>query len=223
MKERGDRRHAAYHPAMPTPAPNPWWLLVRAGLYVVAQFGLMYVHLKQTTVPGTEEAARAWLAEGATIEWLQIGALTTTLGVLLLGPARRGTLGIILALTVLATMAREFDALLKDHLWEDAHRIIMFGLGIVAGALALWPKGKLHLQLQDFLGSSAFWLMLFGFTLVVLYGLVLGQTDVWLPNSVTGFDRINKRFVEEGLEFSGYVWVLFGAFELLLAGRRQAR
>ena len=65
--------------------------------------------------------------------------------------------------------------------------------------------------------------MLFGFTLVVLYGLVLGQTDVWLPNSAAGFDRINKRFVEEGLEFSGYVWVLFGAFEMFLAGRRQER
>ena len=205
---------------MPVPAPNPWWLLLRAVLYTAAQMAIMGLHLRMTTEPGTEEAARAWLAEGATIEWLQIATLSAAFLVLALGPARRGTLGIILALTVLATMAREFDALLEDVLWEDSHRPIMIALGLVAAALALWPKGNLHVQLREFIGSAAFWLMLFGFTLVVIYGLVLGQTTVWLPNSATGFDRINKRFVEEGLEWSGYVWVLFGALEMWLATRR---
>lgn len=205
---------------MPVPPPNPWWLLLRAVLYAGLQGAVMVIHWRQTSEPGTEEAARAWLAEGATIEWLQIAVLGTTAFVLALGPARRGTLGVIFVLAILATMAREFDAVLEDLLWEDSHRVFMIVFGLVAGGLALWPKGKLHEQLETFIGTTAFWLMLFGFVLVVIYGLVLGQTNVWLPNSATGFDRINKRFVEEGLELCGYVWVLCGAFELFLAGRR---
>lgn len=208
---------------MPVPAPNPWWLLLRAVLYTAAQMAIMGLHLRMTTDPGTEEAARAWLAEGATIEWLQVGVLCAAFVLFVAGPARRGTLGVIFALAVLATLAREFDAILEDVLWEDAHRVFMIVLGLIAAAVALRPKGRLHLQLQDFIGSSAFWLMLFGFTLVVIHGLVLGQTTVWLPNSAQGFDRINKRFVEEGLELCGYVWVLFGAFEMVLAVRRSSR
>lgn len=206
---------------MPLTAPNPWWLLLRAALYAGLQGLVMVIHWRQTSDPGTEEAARAWLAEGATIEWLQIAVLSAAALVLAFGPARRGTLGIILVLAILATMAREFDAVLEELLWEDSHRVFMIVFGLAAAGLALWPKGKLHLQLQTFIGSNAFWLMLFGFVLVVIYGLVLGQTNVWLPNSKTGFDRINKRFVEEGLELCGYVWVLCGAIEMFLATRRS--
>lgn len=209
---------------MPARDRSPWWLLLRVGLYGALQLGLMYLHLRRTTDGGTEASARAWLAEGGTIEWLQVAVLALALVVMVIGPARRGTLGVILALALLATIARELDATLTATLWKNAHRAIMIALGIAAAALALWPRGRLHEQLGRFLGSPAFWLMGFGLALVVIYALILGQNTMWLPHSAPGFDRITKRFVEEGLELSGYVWILFGALELAWAARgpRQA-
>ena len=197
--------------------PRPWLLIARFGLLAAASFGLLALHLARSTPPTDEAAARAWLAEGAVIEWLQVGLLVAALLIVWAG---RGPLRAFLALALLATLARELDALLGDLLWKDAHRAVMVVAAVAAAWVALRPQHRFHAQIETFVRTPAFWPMALGTLLVVCCALLLGQNAMWLEASAPGLDRITKRFVEEGLEATGYLWILHGTWEWQLAGRR---
>jgi len=206
----------AYDPAVePHPwAPHPWALSLRLFLYAALQLGGLVLHLHLTTRSGE---ARTWLAEGGALEWTHVSSLSAALLFTLLA---RGPLRAFLACLLLAALARELDEVVQLHLGRLAHRVVMAVCLAAAAWIALKPGNRFPEHARAFIGTPAFWLMAFGTIAVTLQALVLGQTSMWTVTSAPGYDRINKRFVEEGMEASGFLWILFGAFEVWLAARR---
>lgn len=197
--------------------PHPWALALRITLYAALQLGGLVLHLHMSTRPGE---ARTWLAEGGTLEWTHVSSLSAALLFTLLA---RGPLRAFLACLVLAALARELDEVLQVNLGRLAHRVVMAVCLAGAAWLALRPRSPFPEHARAFIGTPAFWLMAFGTTAVALQALVLGQTSMWETSSAPGYDRINKRFVEEGMEGSGFLWILFGTFEAWLAARHLRR
>ncbi len=193
--------------------PNPWALSLRLVLYAVLQLGGLVLHLHMSTRPGE---ARTWLAEGGALEWTHVSSLSAALLFTLLA---RGPLRAFLACLVLAALARELDEVLQVNLGRLAHRGVMAACLAGAAWVALRPRNRFPAHARAFIGTPAFWLMAFGTIAVALQALVLGQTSMWETSSAPGYDRINKRFVEEGMEGSGFLWILFGTFEAWLASR----
>lgn len=197
---------------MPELTPHPGPLLLRLTLYGGLQLGALYVHLLLTTEHGAA-FARAYLAEGSWLEWTQAGLIMLALVLVLAKPGRRDTIRLLIACLLIAALARELDAYFTKYMVKRGHRVVMVAAALAAAALAWQRRATLAEDLTGFLRRPGFYLMLMGMCLAAIYGTVLGQNAMWLEASAEGYDRINKRFVEEGLEASGYLWVLFGVLE----------
>ncbi len=215
-------RVAAYHPCVTAAPTNMLALFLRLLAYAAAQMGVLYLHLRMTTDAADVAGAKAWLAEGQTLEWIQVGILAAALLLLLSIPKPLGAFTWILVAALVATLAREMDAALSDWLWKNAHRTFMIAMAVVAVFFVWRGWSMLSTEISAFMRRPSFWLMFLGFTLVIIYALVLGQNAMWLERSAAGWDRVTKRFVEEGLEMCGYLWILFGALEERLARRTPA-
>lgn len=153
------------------------------------------------------------LRENRWLEWIQIGLLGV-LAVGCLGAFRAGqpVLHRALCLMLMAAVFRELDSFLEGNLFENAHTV---GMGLILTALvALCIVGRdsLKREIPSFLNRPSFYLMLFGAMLVVVYAQILGQREIWRTFSPDLLSE-SKRYIEEGLEFMGYLVIGCGVFE----------
>jgi hypothetical protein len=201
-------------------------LPVRLLIYFLVQGVILAVYAEATMQADEDELAgidlKELLKENAILEWAQAGllAVIVTLG---LGAFRRGEPVIHRVLVLMAAFAmfRELDSFLKDLLFKRSHHIFM-GLIFWGAAAVVWRRREEFVgQLAGFLGRPGFPFMFFGVVLVVLFGQILGQRDIWkalAPDKVS----LAKRFVEEGLEFMGYVSIAIGFVEERFVSGRKA-
>lgn len=200
--------------------PNPPFRtapLLRLFLYLLIQavFLVLYALALQKASMGRLGSIdlEGLLRENRWLEWFQI-SLLCVVALMCVGAFRAGepALHRLLALLALFAVARELDSFLEKLLFDRAHWIPM-GLAVAAiVAVAAPARGELAHDLPLFFGRPGFYLMLFGFALVVLYAQVLGQREIWEAFQPK-YESEAKRFVEEGLEFMGYVVIGCGVLE----------
>ncbi|CAD7288831.1 hypothetical protein LMG8286_01542 [Campylobacter suis] len=81
----------------------------------------------------------------------------------------------------------------------------------MAIALAFKEPKRLARELDEYMQTKAFLLMLFGLCLVLVFGRVFGTGSFWaviLPSSEIS---VVKNIVQEGIEFLGYTMCLISA------------
>jgi len=188
---------------------------------------LAYTILQGTILLGYAAAAQAagerrlggltlagLLRENRWLEWAQIALLAAISAALLTwrtGPRR--PLARLLAGAALVALARELDSLLEGALFEHAHSVLMAIVGLATIVVVWRDRARIAPELAAFVGRAGFYLMGFGATLLIVYAQVLGQRDLWRLLAEEDLLSEAKRFVEEGLEFMGYVLIGCGVVE----------
>ncbi|MHC5009448.1 MAG: hypothetical protein ACYTG6_00680 [Planctomycetota bacterium] len=180
--------------------------------YVVVQAVALLAYLYAMANVGAD-GANAFLNEGGPMEWIEVAILG--LGALvLLGAFRAGEpiLHRLLFLLVIMALARELDGVLEGNFFRKAHRWIMVPVAVALVAWAARRRRAVVPQVLAFLTRPAFAYFVFGALLAMLYAQFLGQTFVW-RSLAEDMQESAKRFVEEGLEAAGYLWILCGVLE----------
>lgn len=193
-------------------------LLPRLAAYlaVVAVAAWGYVRAVREALDAPDlEPARAFLAEGGVLEWLQVVLLALAFLVALSPvPRPRHLLDVLLALLLAVALVRELDDHLMRLLFRHVHRVLMVALLVSIAAIAFARRARLQASLPAFLGRPGFYLLLFAALIAGSLAQVLGSTEVWRTlSSDEAASRIAKRFVEEGLESISYLLIALGVFE----------
>lgn len=170
-----------------------------------------------------EWAAEDILREGRPLEWIQVSVLALAFGAGV-GCFRRGgsPLHRILCLLLLGALCRELDSFWGDLIYEGFH-FVPAAL-VLIGSLYLMSTrwAQFTTSFDEFQRRPSFLLFLFGGVLAGVIAQSLGVRDIWkllAPEETT----IAKRFVEEGLELPGYLFLLFGMLEERLYGGAGGR
>ncbi len=152
--------------------------------------------------------------EGGPLEWLQVAVVAATAGLLLWRGA--ATVTRLFGLLMLAVLVRELDNELTHALLPEAHWP-MVALVLAAAARLAWVHREgLFAGVSAFTRSPALAPALFGLVLVLGYAQEFGQREVWFALAGPR-NSAAKRFVEEGLELLGHLWLLLAAVEARLS------
>jgi hypothetical protein len=154
------------------------------------------------------------LKENRFLEWVQIGVLVAAGAVCWPALRRRGfALHGILGLLLLAATFRELDSFLNDVLFDDAEKVLMFS-ALGAAALVFFLRfAEARDQVIRFSDRHGFFLLFFGAMLVTVFAQFFGQRELWKLLANPKLTSEAKRFVEEGLEFMGYLVIACGVIE----------
>lgn len=216
-------------------APWPMFPLVRAPLYIAILLSclLTLVHAATTAAAGARPGAeftlvslRQLLDEDGWLEYAQVAMLTLSAAFMLArSPAGRHALHGVFGYLLLFATFRELDRAMDHLVFERSNRVVMAVFAALVLRAAWQERSRLRDEVVAFLGRPSFGLMLAGFVLVLVMGQVLGQRDFWKVVSLHVYKSAPKRLIEEGLEASGYLLILFGVVEerfFLRRGREAA-
>lgn len=167
---------------------------------------------------GLEELLR----ENELLEWVQISTLIAILA-LSAGSLRRNQPALHRLLFFAAFMAlfRELDSFLGDFV-DESHRIGIIAGGIGGLATAWIGRSELPDQIAGFLSRPGLYLLLWGASFVTIYSQLMGQREIWDFFAHEEIANLAKRFVEEGLEFMGYIVIACGVFEERFFGLKSS-
>ncbi len=115
-------------------------------------------------------------------------------------------------LLALFAAVRELDNFLDTLVFEGAYKIIngvILGLFVYLVWIHRWTLTK---TLTRFTKTAPFYFFVAA-VLVVVYGEIIGQAELWEALMGDHFIRPVKRAVEELAEFMGYLLLFFGAVE----------
>lgn len=194
--------------------------VVRFALYAaVAAVGLQGL----VSAAGTSYGPGLFKEDGP-VEWLQF-VLIAASGFLLIWSSRvtrsaYPSLSLLAGLLAFVAALRELDRYLDALLFAGAYKYA----GACVGALALrhvWRKrAELRREAAGFTLEAPFFLLAFGFFLVVIVAQLGGQSELWKALLEPGSARIAKRVFEETIEAVGYLIIFFGAIEFSLLKTR---
>lgn len=196
---------------------RPYWLPLRAFLYLCFMAGVLALYAYATIKTGFGEMEDLTLSqllrEDGVIEGIEIGVVLTCV-LVGLGAFRPGEPGLhrLFPLLMGIPLFRELDDIIEGLLWKDAHHLGMGLMEILLVAVLWRERRRLAKELPDFFRRPGFYYMLFGATLVLAFGQILGQRDIWKSLSPEN-SRLAKRFMEEGMELMGYLCILIGILE----------
>jgi len=193
-------------------------VLFRFGLYTLIVFGFM------GSLPyWVGEGDYLIFAENAFIQRLQLALLAATSMLLFVAARSSGTPSVCILLGLVTMMAfnRELDSFWNKIIPVFGWKAMATLFAIFGGAVAYTSRSTLKYQIKRFLDEHArsFGLFWCGFVVVVPVAQLLGHGD--FLKELMGDDYIHyyKRVIEELGELSGYMLLLFGALELIQAGR----
>jgi hypothetical protein len=135
--------------------------------------------------------------------------------------ARRSLL-VIAGLCALLAVAREADHFFDQVIGRGGYTYFTWPLGIGAIAVALRARDRLAGQLLSFAATPAFFFVAFAVFVILVYGQIVGQKQLWQAVMGDGYQRGVKDSVEEIQELLGYFMFLFASIEALILERRAA-
>ncbi|QCR21543.1 hypothetical protein [Pontibacter sp. SGAir0037] len=111
-------------------------------------------------------------------------------------------------------LIREYDAFLDDHVADGAWQVMAYSLAALTAFMAYREHKQFWKQLEGFIQSRAFGIIITGMIIVFIFSRLYGNTHLW--SSAMGEDNyrhIVTRASEEGIELLGYAIIMLGALE----------
>lgn len=192
-------------------------ILARLILYIVIQGLALSGYVWYVIESGRERlgdiSLDRLLRENGFLEFIQIGILVliALMCVSAFGK-NRPALHRLLFLCAIIGIFRELDSFLESALFENAHTLHMLAGVVILVSVAFRNRAELRLDIPEFILRPGFFLMLAGFTMIAVYAQILGQRDAWVILA-PDLTSETKRFIEEGIEFMGYIVIAFGIVE----------
>lgn len=178
-------------------------------------------------LPGALDPTGSYYAEWSPVEWVQLGLLVMATVMMCwagtVDPVKR-PVAVLLALALLAVVLRELHS--PGHmgplryLWKLGAPVLMVAMGVYAHR----RREDLRASLRDLVALPTLPMVITGAMIVVIFSQVMGRTDHWMALLGDDYIRTMRNVAEEGSEVLGYLVVMVGAVEYVVAAyRRVAR
>ena len=135
--------------------------------------------------------------------------------------ARRSVLT-LLALCALLSVVREADHFFDQSLGRGSYRYFASALGVCAVVVAVSARKRIWAEILSFVGTPAFFFGIFAVFVILIYGQIVGQKELWRAVMGEGYQRGVKDSVEEIQELLGYLMLLYASLEALVYERSRA-
>lgn len=186
--------------------------VLRLVLYLiitVAAFGTIVMVAVRSPMPAT------LFEENGPWEWLEFSLFVAS-GAMFFVNARRNEIYApilkLCALLALFAAFRELDHFLDELVFDGAYKVIN-GVILALFVYLVWiHRWALTKTVVSFTKTAPFYFLVAA-VLVVVYGQIIGQAELWQAIMGDGYIRSVKRAVEELAEFMGYVLFFLGAVE----------
>jgi hypothetical protein len=163
--------------------------------------------------------------EGGPLEILQhvlgISAACLFFAAAACNEARRSLL-VLAGLCALLAVAREADHFFDQAIGRGGYTYFTWPLGIAAIAVALRARNRIVDEVLSFAATPAFFFAVLAAFVILVYGQIVGQKQLWQAVMGDGYQRGVKDSVEEIQELLGYALLLFASIEALIWERRSA-
>lgn len=131
---------------------------------------------------------------------------------------RSGSL--LLALFLLASMARQNHLRLEDWIHPLAWKILVLVFAVYAFTHLFRHWSVLKAELNSYAGSYSFGLLIAGLLTTYVYSRFFGRQVLWQAALGDGYLRTAKNLAEEATESIGYMLIFAAAIELCVLARR---
>ncbi|WP_299700762.1 hypothetical protein [uncultured Pontibacter sp.] len=115
------------------------------------------------------------------------------------------------------SLIREFDAFLDAHVARHTWKVLAYSLAIVTAFLVYKKKEFFWRQLDGFIRTKAFGIVIAGMLSVFIFSRLYGLEDIWL--ALMGEEKYMyeiTRISEESVELLGYTLIMIGAIEYII-------
>ena len=178
-------------------------------IVTVAAFGGIVIAAAESPMPA------ALFKENGLWEWVEFSLLAAS-GAMFFVNARRNEIYTLIlklcGLFALFAAFRELDHFLDELVFEGAYKVINGAILALFVYLVWVNRWALTKTAASFTKTAPFY-FLAAAVLVVVYGEIIGQAELWKALMGDHYVRSVKRAVEELAEFMGYLLFFFGAVE----------
>ena len=169
---------------------------------------------------------RIVLEENGPIEWIEVVWLLLSSLFLLLGACNSTQyprLFAVLWLLPLVAAVRELDGLFDDIFFHGSWFVPAVFIMILACYRASKSPGNLKSEFFEFVQTQQAVFLGLGFFSVVVFAQIFGRQVVMRAVFQEYYVRSIGRFIEEVIEFLGYIILVIGSLECYLRGRSLGR
>jgi hypothetical protein len=176
--------------------------------------------LPRAVTPGDVRAFK----EGGPVEWSQFGLVAACALLFALGawrlPTSRALLIALATLAVIAMVREQDSLLLRMAAWSN-WRAVAAPCAIVGGVLVWRSRVTLVSDVDWFVRTAPFAILWAALIIIGGVAQLVAHGDFLKTLISAEYNRDCKRVIEESTELCGYVVLLFGAVETVLAARRR--
>lgn len=112
-----------------------------------------------------------------------------------------------------ASLIREQDAFLDEHIYDGAWQTAAFSLLILAAVLIYRKKDVFLSNMNDFAPKFSFGILLSGIFTTYIFARLYGRKVFWMAVMQAQYTRDVKNVSEESLELFGYALILIASVE----------
>ncbi|GAA4201802.1 hypothetical protein GCM10022289_15730 [Pedobacter jeongneungensis] len=112
-----------------------------------------------------------------------------------------------------ASLIREQDALLDEHIYDGAWQTAAFSLLILAAILIYRKRAVFLSNMNDFVSKFSFGILLSGIFTTYIFARLYGRKVFWMAVMEAQYTRDVKNVSEESLELFGYTLILIASVE----------
>lgn len=123
---------------------------------------------------------------------------------------------------MMASLIREQDAFLDEHVYDGAWQTGAFGLLVLATLLIYRKKELFFSNLNDFVHKFSFGILLSGIVTTYIFARLYGRKVFWMAVMETQYTRDVKNVSEESLELFGYALILIASVEFFLLAKAKS-
>ena len=178
-------------------------------IVTVAAFGTIVIAVVRSPMPA------ALFIENGPWEWIQFSLFAVSGAVFFVNARRNEIYAHLLKLCGLLALfaaVRELDHFLEELVFKGAYEVID-GVILALFVYLVWiHRLTLTKTLASFTKTAPFYFFVAA-VLVVAYGEIIGQAELWKALMGDHYVRPVKRAAEELAEFMGYLLLFFGAVE----------
>lgn len=122
----------------------------------------------------------------------------------------------------MASLIREQDAFLDEHVYDGAWQTGAFSLLFLAVIIVYRNKGLFFSNLNGFVNKFSFGILLSGILTTYIFARLYGRKVFWMAVMESQYTRDVKNVSEESLELFGYTLILIASVEFYLLAKAKS-